>query len=480
MADKKKLREELAKVPEEKQKPKSKKDRIAEAVATIEKEFGVRLEPPKNIKFRTEQVTNFLKDKYNFRYNVINTDTEYKMKDAAKFKYFDDRDYRDASNALDLANISITENKLKNILYGSDVSEEFNPFMDYFNSIGKCESEFEYEGKDKEKKFIKVKHGEDWIWKFCQQVQLPAEDDRIYFVEGFRKWFTALVMSLVIDEPAMYNINQTCLIMYGGQGKYKTTWLKSIVPQHLQLKYFYGSSFQVHNKDHEKLMAYCILINFDEMASYNRTDIESVKSKISQDQIVVRLPYAKADVHLKRRASFSGTQNNKEFLKDETGSRRWFVIEIQKIDINTEFPIDKMYAQGLQHYKDGLKYWFDNEDIKKLEGRNEQFQLKTFEYELVQKNYSVPTKEDIRESSLVKYLTATDIATALSKDNNANVNNTVKANIGKALANLGFIKTSRRIEGYKTPVPLWCVKEAFNSVSKPVEGNDNNEQSDII
>lgn len=480
-----KLREEVAAVPEEKQKPLSNKDKIALGVEAIKQEYGLDVEPVKNIKFKIEKVINYINAKYNFRYNVINTDTEYKPKAGKKWLYFDDRDYRSIKLEVKMNNIAVSDEDFKTILFSPEISIEFNPFMDYFNRVGKCDSEYEYDRSGNDVVFKGVKDGSDYIREFCSQVYLVDEDEnRNYFVEGFRKWFTAMVAGLVNDVPSMYNINQTCLVLVGGQGKYKTTWLKSIVPAELQLKYFYGSNFQVHNKDHEKFLAYMMLINFDEMAAYNKTDIESIKSMISRDQIILRLPYAKADVHLKRRASFAATQNNKEFLRDETGSRRWFVIEVENISLDDSFDISKMYAQGFQHYKDGLRYHFTNEDVKKQEVKNDQFQLKTFEYELVRKYYDVPTQDDINgQSSLLRYMSSTDIAVALSKDNNVNVNNVVVANIGKSLTSLGFKKRCRlgtiRGDGKRSRIPLWYVKEALSTDTKPLEFNGKNDE-DVI
>ena len=471
----------MAAVPEEKQKPLSNKDKIALGVEAIKQEYGIDVEPVKNVKFKIEKVINYINAKYNFRYNVINTDTEYKPKDGKKWLYFDDRDYRDLETELGLANIQIADNKLKSLVYGSTITQDFNPFMDYMNRIPRCDSEYEYDRSGNDVIYKGVKAGKDYIREFCSQVYLVNEEEnREYFVGGFRKWFTALVMSLVNDIPHPYYVNQTCLVLVGGQGKYKSTFLKSIVPAEMQLKYFYGSNFQVHNKDHFKLIAYTMLINFDEMAALNKTEVESIKTLISESQVVLRLPYGKADIHLKRRASFAATQNNKEFLKDDTGSRRWFVVEIENITLDNEFDINSMYAQGLQHYKDGLRYHFTNEDIKKQESQNEQFQLKTFEWDLVQKHYEVPTDEDIRnQSTLVKYMSATDIMVSLSKDNNINANNTVKANIGKSLAAMGFKKVSRRKPGHKSPIPLWCVKEALLSETKPLEFNERNDENVI-
>ena len=352
--------------------------------------------------------------------------------------------------------------------------------MEYFNRIGKCESEFEYSGPVKEKKFKKLKSGRDYIKEYCDQVYLPEEKERGYFVEGFRKWFTALVVSLVMDIPHKYYINQVCLVLFGGQGKMKSTWIENIVPPSMRMKYIYSSHFDPRQRDHMQFLATHILIILEEMAALNKTDIETMKGVMTETKFAGRLSYDKEKTYLKRRASFAATQNNKEFMKDESGSRRFLVVEIESINIQKDIDIDKMYAQGLQHYKDGLKYWFDHDDINLQESKNEQFQLKTFEFELVQKYFEIPSQDDIlNESPFVKYLSSTDIAVSLSKDNNVNVNNTVKGNIGKALAALEFKRVSRRLAG--KPVKLWCVKGALTCESKPIEDEpDRMNSNDII
>lgn len=455
---KKKLRDELDKIPEKKQSKPKKKDRIAELAAEIKKKYGIDVEPVKgNAKYKRQRVYEYLSSKYDFRYNVINTDTEYKLKDSKQWLYLDDADYRTIWDDLDKVNLSFPKSKFDNLVYGKELPAQFNPFRNYFNNIPKWDGETDY------------------INDYLSQVSLSSEEHREYFQKGFKKWFVALIVSLLEDEPSLYKINQTCLVLVGAQGKYKTTWLKNIIPKHLQLKYFYGGSFQVHNKDHEKYLAYKIIINLDEMAAYYKADIESVKSKITQDQIVVRLPYAKADIHLKRRASFTATQNNLEFLKDDTGSRRWFVIQIDDIAIDDSFDIDMMYAQGYAMYKKGHQYWFDRDDILKIELHNEPHHLKNFEYELVEKYYAVPSDDDFKESNtFIDYVSATDIAIWLANETNKiNVNNTVIKNIGGALKKLGFYKVSRRREGYKTPIPLWCVMKVFQPKSYSENGKTN-------
>ncbi len=441
------VQEEFKKAPEkevkaDKKKFKSEKyEKMHELISHIKEEFGFDLEPANDQKYKLIKAISYLEEKYDMIFNVINTDLDFKLKSDKEYKYFDDMDYRDMLLDLKLnLGTRLAENDFKTIIYSSKVAKRFNPFKDYLFSLPKWD-------------------GRDHISEFLQQVRLVDETKREYFEKGFKKWFVALVVSLLEDQPHSYYINQTCLVLVGGQGKYKTTFLKNIVPAHMQLKYYYGSTFLVHSKDHEKFLAYKMIINLDEMAALNKNDIESIKSRITQDQIVVRLPYAKADIHLKRRASFCGSVNNKEFLRDETGTRRFFAIEVDHIDLDEEFNVDLIYAQAIAMYKEKFQYWFDQTDIKQIELHNQDFSLKGFEEEYLLKYFTAPNEFDFTNKQ-VEYMSASDVADYLkSKVENININNTVVKNLGSSLSKNGFKKVPRRMNN--TVLKLWAVKKVI-------------------
>lgn len=430
-------------------------DWILELTEKIKEVYNIELQPIKNrTKHNLLRAIKYLSEKYDFRYNEINTDTEYKLKGDKNFQYFDDRDYR--TIYLDLkknGGINLPDSDYKNIIYSEELSRKFNPFKEYLFSLPKWDKKT------------------DWIELFLRQIYLKEEKQRSYLVKGFKKWFVALVVSLIKDEPDRKYINHSCLVLVGGQGKYKSSFLESIVPPHLRMKYFYGSNFQVHNKDHEKYLAFKILIDLDELAAFNKTDIESMKSKITQPQIVVRLPYTKADIHLKRRASFCGSINNAQFLKDDSGSRRFLIIETPGITLDESFDIDRIYSQALFLFRDGFKYWFDSDDIEGIEKHNEGYRLKTFEEELIQYHFKVPDQEDYIRNR-VEYLSATDIANFLAdKHNRINVNNTVIKNVGSIMKRLGYEKKSRRLNG--KVVSLYDICTVFEPKAIPLEQNEN-------
>lgn len=413
---------------------------------------------------KIQAAMNYLNENFDFRYNIISNEVEFRKKGDKMYTYFDEFEYNGIIIEMDLKGIHIPDQKYNNIIVSRFISEKYDPFKDYLLSLPRWDEKT------------------DHIAHFLQQVNLVSETrDRKYFIEGFRRWFVALVMSLIEDRPDPYYINQVAFILVGRQhGKHKTTWLGSIVPEKMRLRYYYPSSFNPHNKDHEKYLATKLLINLDEMSSFLKSDIETIKSKITQPQVSLRLPYGRADVYAKRRASFCGSINDRQFLRDETGSRRWFVIEIENISYDPNFNVDLMYAQALHLYQTKFRYWWDGDDINDLELRNEEYTQPTMEEEyLLQMFEPVSDKDD---SSLIQYLTTSEIATRIAGDNNRmNINNSVIRGLGKALTKHGFQRKSKRQANISKPVYAWRVKPLIIPPSRTERGSDSeNFQNDIF
>lgn len=441
---KEKIKQEVRNIPEIRQKADSHSE----------------VKTPEAIKLRA--AIDWLNKEYDFRYNVSSNELEYKGKNKTDFAILDEYDSNGIKNKLSLfGGVTLSKLHFDQIILSEYIAYKYDPLKEYLFSLPR------WNGKT------------DYIKEFLNQVYLRNEEDREYFIKGFKKWFVALVMSLIEDTPDPYHINQVALIIVSSkQGKHKTTWLGSIVPEELRLKYYYPSSFNAHNKDHEKYLATKILINLDEMSSFNKTDVETFKSKITQPQVVLRLPYGRTDIHVKRRASFCGSINDRQFLRDETGSRRWFVIEIDDIKYDIDFDVSKMYSQALQLYRDGFEFWFDGEFINEMEKKNAEYTQATMEEELLLLYFGKASENDkLKKESMdsdgAEFLTTSEIAHKIASNNQRmNVNGSVLKSLGKALNKHEFIRKGIKVAGTKKTLYCWkviCheypqVKDAENTI----------------
>jgi len=366
-------RDENKKLSDIKLTKSAKNIKIDSALQDIKDELGIDIDIKNNQKYKTQQVINFLNNKYTFRHNEILKMVEFHNGKGDKFIPFEDRHYNDIHTKLDLANIVIAKTKFERIVNSEFVSPTYNPIKTYIDGLP------EWDGTT------------DHITQYIQQVQLANEEERINFNDTFKKWFVALVGSLVSERVA----NQHCLVFTGGEGRFKTTWLDNLVPKHLQLDFLFSSRFYFDKKDHYKFLGTKILINLDELATFNRTDTNIMKSVLTDARVVVRLPYGHYDTHMWRLASFCGSTNDELFLHDETGNRRFLIFKIDNITPDKDANIDLCYSQALKLFNSGFKYWWDLEGIKDINKRNENFFDNSIEQDLIQEYLQAPNEKEL-------------------------------------------------------------------------------------
>lgn len=396
-----------------------------------------------SIKAKTIRIINWLNENYDFRYNIIIEEREFKAKKDDSWSFFNDRAYNNIKTEMQLANINFSEQNYKSIVHSDKVSEEYNPFKDYIYSLPR------WDGKT------------DYLKQFTDQIELEKGVSRAYLESFFRLWFVGLVMNLVNDEVSQKYVNQLCFILHGEQGRFKTTFLNSLIPTEFVSKYTYTGEFNPHDKDHKLMLAKKILINLDEMSVLTKTSIESLKSAISLSDVSLRKAYAKADSHLKRRSSFCGSINRENFLTDLTGNRRFLIVTVKNIKLLENFDLDLMYAQAFALYKNGERWWLTHEEIKELEPYNERYRQRSSIEEILMRYFRPPDELEVTNNN-VDYMTAAMINEWLSDKDRVfklNFNDTNTKQLGMILKSLGFLKKNKRIKGYKDPVSVWVVKK---------------------
>jgi predicted P-loop ATPase len=304
-------------------------------------------------------------------------------------------------------------------LLQSDFVPKFNPFEEYLENLPKWDEETDYILQ----LALAVKTTNDIFWSIV-----------------LKKWIVALVGSMIIPDV----INHAFLILSGKQGVYKTTWLKKFIPKALQ-EYAYFGAINPKDKDSLCQLAENMLIIIDELQSFANSDISGIKEMVTKPFVKLRRPYGTIHEHLPHRASFAGTTNEKEFLNDTTGLRRFLTFEVLEIDNSVNVPIDMVYAQAYHLFKNGFVYWFDETENDQINRHNEQFRLKSIEEELLLSNYRKCTEEDATD-----FLSTTEILDRLlakiDRGSRAIATNTSLYNLGRVLRKHEFLRLKKRGE----------------------------------
>ena len=128
------------------------------------------------------------------------------------------------------------------------------------------------------------------------------------------------------------------------------------------------------------------MFNLDDyFAGITARKINEFKGLLTKNTVKLRRAYARYSEELPKVCSFIASSNEAQFLHDPTGSRRFLPFEIVSIDINAAkaIPIDTIWSQATQLFKEGYTYWLTQEDQVRLNEYNGQFEVQSTEYELL-------------------------------------------------------------------------------------------------
>jgi predicted P-loop ATPase len=162
----------------------------------------------------------------------------------------------------------------------------------------------------------------------------------------------------------------TVLVLYGKQGKLKSTALGIIALEHIfGKKYFSDTPFDMGSKDAHLMTQGKILVELQELAKRSK-DKEVEKSFISLQIAEYRPPFRRCRVQQVRKCIFVATTNKNMILTDATGSRRfWPVIVGKEYEDQKNWKIDtaglqenieQIWAEALHRFQSNESWWLSD------------------------------------------------------------------------------------------------------------------------
>lgn len=362
-----------------------------------------------------ELVEEYLSSIYEFRYNEISNEVEYKKIEEPEFKPLNENNlYRDLQHA----HLKFSQANLSALLR-SDFVPVFNPFAEYFSKLPKYDPDEEADEIDKLANYVKAENQQRFNYHFKKM----------------------LVRSIACAlDNGIFNKQAFVLVGYS-QNSGKSTFCRFLCPP--ELSEYITETFSP-DKDGQISLAENLFINLDELASLSKYEINQLKSSFSKDKIKIRRPFEKKATTSPRRASFLGSTNKAEFLTDETGSVRWLCFEISEINWNykDEIDIKRVWSQAYFLYKSkDFKYNITSDDVKENDQINRKFQKVTPEAEIISQKFE-PGSALLHDGFLTPYQISTD----LNIDHPGNYKFTPE-NVGRALTFLNYERVQKRING---------------------------------
>lgn len=242
-----------------------------------------------------------------------------------------------------------------------------------------------------------------------------------------RKW---LISGVAATQNERFH-SKGVLVFQGDQSLGKTAWFKKLLPYEIERYFKEGCTLDPSNKDSVKTAISHWIVELGELDSTFRKDIARLKAFITNNEDMLRLPYARKDSKFSRRTIFCGSVNEEEFLIDSTGNHRFWVIPVVKLDYNHGIDIQQLWTEVDTIYKSGEQWWLTPEEEQKLEIQNQtHFKTSPLE-ELLLKRFDLNSYSD--------EWTATDV---LSHLDYSGINRTLRNEMVQVLTKLGVTRLS--------------------------------------
>ena len=356
----------------------------------------------------TESVDLFLKSHYDFRYNVLTEETEFRLLERmnGEFQPVNQRVLNTICLETHEAGIACWDRDLSRCIYSTRIAE-YHPFRLYLDELPK------WDGIDRVSALAR-RVSENPLWE-----------------KGFRIWMlgmTAQWMGVMGDHAN----SVAPLLISTEQGYFKSTFCKSLLPPVLR-RYYMDKVDLTSQGNVERRLAEMGLLNLDEFDKFSPAKMPLLKNLMQMASLSLCKAYQKNYRALPRIASFIGTSNRKDLLTDPTGSRRFMCVEL-------EHPIDceaidheQIYTQLKAEILSGKRYWFTKEEERELQENNMKFYRQGPVEDVLRSCFRSAEKGE--ESEL---LSAADIFQYLKKKNPAAMRGANPASLAQVLIAAGI------------------------------------------
>ena len=386
--------------------------RDVSVVENVAKEISIKTE--KNVRKSSllEDLEIYLFKVYDFRFNVLTEQTEYRKKGESVFHLVDQRVLNTLCMKVRKQGINCWDKDVSRLLLSEQIPD-FHPFTEFADSLP------EWDGVDR-------------VSELARRVS-----DEALWVSGFHRWMLGMVAQWMKLEGQCANAVAPLLVSTE-QGRCKSTFCSIILPEELQR--FYIDKFDLTSVSGcEQKLSQFGLINMDEFDRYSVRSMANLKNLMQLKKLTFRKSHRSYYSQLPRIASFIGTSNQKELLTDSTGSRRFLCVEVKgKIDCSRP-DYAQLYAQLKAELLAGERFWFTSEEEKEIQEHNRFFYRQSPEQEIFFRCFRLP-----KEGEEAMLLSPTEIFCRLQKKYPAAFRGSNVVNMGRMLIGLGVERVRTR------------------------------------
>ena len=315
----------------------------------IAKRYGIDISMPKGRPRKTEQqreeeaankmqrACDFIAANYQLRYNEWTKRCEINQK--KEWLPINDREFHSIYCEMKLQGINLAENDLQALLNARQVIPSYDAVREYLDSLPLWAPS---EGDDVEKE----QFSDDPIREFFEHIQFADDENHEFYIHFMRKWFVGLVglMLGVIDE------HNLMIVLSGTQHIGKTFFARHILPPELSNYLYQANPSQRVDKDFVISLSEFILVFLDEFSFGSNAKSDAYKFITTSTTSNERDSYARFRERRTRRAALIAATNNKRYIKDAEGSRRYLSVDVAGTLNIYEHPLCYARAYAMAKY----------------------------------------------------------------------------------------------------------------------------------
>ena len=295
-----------------------------------------------------------------------------------------------------------------------------------------------------------VSRMDEWLVRAC-----GAQDTKLTREIG-RRWLVQCIARAM--EPGC---KADCvLILVGPQGARKSTTFRILASP----EYFCDTPMDIGSTNAYMQIHRAWIYEVAELDSIRRARNSSTKAFLSAQEDTFRPPYGHNAVTWKRHTVFCGTTNKAEFITDETGSRRYWPIQVGTIDPEwTTKNRAQLWAEAVVAYKNGERWYLENDSQAELNEQSAEFRQFDPWQEVIERY--------IRANGA--NLSTTDLMENALKLDRYQMSRASEMRVGDIMRQLGYERVRRRVYGDRKYVWVQAEPENVVPMNKPEVVVDN-------
>lgn len=150
------------------------------------------------------------------------------------------------------------------------------------------------------------------------------------------------------------------LILEGLQGAGKSTSMAVLGGE-----WFMDTPFNLGDKDGYQAIRGKWIVELGELDAFNKAESTRAKQFFSASVDTYRESYGRRVLDVPRQCVFVGTTNQDEYLKDDTGNRRYWPVTCTRVDIEgLRASREQLWAEAVAAYRAGDVWWVERDEAE--------------------------------------------------------------------------------------------------------------------